>query len=250
MSNYIYKFIGTSFLSLLLACGTISVSNVYASGLSNMITGVNTGIENTKQSTKNTPTQSSNSLGDSMGSILSRMNNSGNSGSSGSSMPSVNPNNSNSSSGFSPSSHSSQGSSYSAVVPAGSSINMRDLQAIIASVPRGKILLVNFYASWCPPCVQELPHLVSVRKKFSKNDVIMIGINLDKSKAEMDRFNSRMGLNYDTYHDAQGNILGQLYKANSVPFNALYDKTGELVFAESGFVDEDFVTELFGIALE
>jgi cytochrome c biogenesis protein CcmG/thiol:disulfide interchange protein DsbE len=53
---------------------------------------------------------------------------------------------------------------------------------------RGKVLVLNFWATWCPPCVEEMPSLVQLQKKFQGTDVIVLAISVDDSADDYTRF--------------------------------------------------------------
>ena len=112
-----------------------------------------------------------------------------------------------------------------------------ELLDLIAGAKGKQVVLVNFYASWCPPCREEMPHLVNLRKKYSEDELIMIGINLDENVAVMDDFNKKMGVNYTTFHDI-GEIQ-RLYRVGSVPFTVIYGKNGNSIYAKAGYMSEE-----------
>lgn len=120
--------------------------------------------------------------------------------------------------------------------PISGSIDFNGLVDLLDNTDANQIILLNFYASWCPPCMQEIPHLIRIRKDFPESQVFMVGINLDNSKAAMDAVNAKLGINYHTYHDKNNNILNE-FGANSIPFNVVIDRKGTPVYAESGYVD-------------
>ncbi len=100
---------------------------------------------------------------------------------------------------------------------------------------KGKIVLVNFFATWCPPCKKELPHLVSVARKRSK-DIVVIGLSVDKKPQLLPPFLKTYGVKYAVY--VADSELQRLFKVRSIPHNAMFDKDGELVANESGLVTE------------
>lgn len=131
---------------------------------------------------------------------------------------------------------------------AGDIQNSSDLLSEISKSKDKQVVLVNFYASWCGPCRAEIPHLISIRKKYSENDLKIIAINLDDSKNTMEKFNKEMGINYSTYHDS-GSIQ-QFFMVQGIPFNLVYGKNGDAVYADSGIISEQRLTEIIEYGLQ
>lgn len=131
---------------------------------------------------------------------------------------------------------------------AGDIQNSSDLLSEISKSKDKQVVLVNFYASWCGPCRAEIPHLISIRKKYSENDLKIIAINLDDSKNTMEKFNKEMGINYSTFHDS-GSIQ-QFFMVQGIPFNLVYGKNGDAVYADSGIISEQRLTEIIEYGLQ
>lgn len=121
-------------------------------------------------------------------------------------------------------------------------IQANDLLNLIVDAKGKQVVLVNFYASWCPPCVEEVPHLVNLRKKYSEEELKIIGINLDESVDTMTKFNTRMGINYTTFSDT-GSIQN-LYRIDSIPFTIIYGKSGNTIYAQAGYASENALTKV------
>ncbi len=105
---------------------------------------------------------------------------------------------------------------------------------------RGKVLVVNFWATWCPPCRQEMPGFVALQRKYGARGLTFIGIALDEG-AKVRAFVTENEVNYpvllgeDDAVDlarAIGNDRGGL------PFSALLDRNGKIVAAKVGAWDE------------
>lgn len=105
----------------------------------------------------------------------------------------------------------------------------------------GKVVLINFMATWCPPCNQELPFVESdiwYKYKDRKDFVLMIidrEESLDKVKAFMEKKKFTMPF----YLDEKREIYGLFAKKN-IPRNYLFNKEGQLVLASMGYKKEEF----------
>ncbi|MDO5536453.1 MAG: TlpA disulfide reductase family protein, partial [Desulfovibrionaceae bacterium] len=113
----------------------------------------------------------------------------------------------------------------------------KELRALIQK-NKGKPVILNFFATWCPPCRAEIPMLVEMNDKYDGR-VTFIGLTVDdaRSIAKVLPFMARMGIDYPVYH--AGSDIVQNFSISSIPFNVGYDKKGKMVFAYSGIVDEE-----------
>ncbi len=112
---------------------------------------------------------------------------------------------------------------------------------------KGKIVLVNFFATWCPPCKEEIPGLVSIAEKRSK-DVVIVGLSFDKNPALLPDFIKEYKMQYDVFlADAE---IQELFGVTSIPHNAVFDKNGENVANEGGYVSEKELNKFFDTLLE
>ena len=96
---------------------------------------------------------------------------------------------------------------------------------------RGKIILLNFWATWCGPCMQELPNVVKVYKKYHKKGFDIIGINLDLDKGQLKGVMKESGMTWAQYFDGTGwdNKFAKQFGIPSIPSMWLIDKKGILV---------------------
>jgi peroxiredoxin len=73
----------------------------------------------------------------------------------------------------------------------------------------GKVLVLNFWASWCPPCITETPSLSAFQRKYQDRGVVVLGVSIDKNADKYKRFIRRFQLPFDTYRDPQATISGE-----------------------------------------
>lgn len=129
--------------------------------------------------------------------------------------------------------------------------NLSDVEGRPVSVAqfRGKVVLLNFWTTWCPSCVQEIPDLVALQRK-RPDDLAVVGISLDgapdghdhshgeddghehgadpaKVRAKLQRFAREKGLTYLLLHDAQGEV-GARFLGHELPTNVLLDPQGRV----------------------
>ncbi|NDV22136.1 TlpA disulfide reductase family protein [Desulfovibrio sp. JC022] len=111
-------------------------------------------------------------------------------------------------------------------------INAQGIQDIIAK-NKGKAVLINFWATWCPPCRAEIPELIELRKKFSDDELVMISVSVDESSDLVDEFMlNEEKFNYPVYFAADD--VGGAFRIQSIPRTMLFDPAGQRVFDKEG----------------
>lgn len=95
---------------------------------------------------------------------------------------------------------------------------------------RGKVVLVDFWASWCGPCIAEMPNVVSAYKKFHEKGFEILGISLDQDKAAMEGALKKHEMTWAQYFDGEGwkNKISTSFGITSIPATWLIDKKGML----------------------
>jgi thiol-disulfide isomerase/thioredoxin len=109
----------------------------------------------------------------------------------------------------------------------GERVNMEDL--------RGKVIFLNIWATWCPPCVAEMPGINKLYKDVDKDKVAFIMLSVDQDFQKAVDFNSRKGYNFEVYAPAGG--LPPLYQSSSIPTTYIIDAKGKLVLTHTGMGD-------------
>ena len=106
---------------------------------------------------------------------------------------------------------------------------------------KGKVVMLNFFATWCPPCRAEIPELVKANAKYGNKNVVILGLSVDdpKAKATVEKFLAQMQVPYPVY--LAGRDLIAAYSVGSIPHNVFYDKAGNMIISQPGECDfEDF----------
>jgi thiol-disulfide isomerase/thioredoxin len=96
---------------------------------------------------------------------------------------------------------------------------------------KGKVVLIDFWATWCGPCMMELPNVLNVYKKYHDKGFEIIGISFDKDIESLRRVTKERGMTWPQYFDGRvwDNRFGVYYGINAIPAMWLVDKDGKVV---------------------
>ncbi len=102
------------------------------------------------------------------------------------------------------------------------------------SALRGKVVLVDFWASWCGPCKVSLPVLSELNSEFSDRGFEVMAVNVDKDPAKAIKFLKRTPVTYQSLHDAEGETP-KLLNIKAMPTSLLVDREGIIRMVHPGF---------------
>lgn len=127
-------------------------------------------------------------------------------------------------------------------------ISFNDLEGKPVSLAqfKGKLLLVNFWATWCAPCLKEMPLLINAQKQYGARGLQIIGPAMDEAK-DVKALATKLGVNYPVMADfasadAAMSTLGN--KQGALPFSVLIDAKGMIVKTVLGGLHEDDLNAL------
>lgn len=101
---------------------------------------------------------------------------------------------------------------------------------------RGKVLYVNFFASWCPPCNREAPLLAVLARKYASRGLVVLGIDEGEDAGHALGFRKRYGLPYAIALDPSSSAEAPFGEA-SLPMHVFFDRSGALTVTQSGVLD-------------
>ena len=107
----------------------------------------------------------------------------------------------------------------------------------------GKVLLVSFFASWCPPCIQEIPTLIALQDTFKSNGFSVVAFSVDQGDlASLKRTIVKKGINYPVIL-ADSAVTQSFGGVTGIPVTFLVNRQGQIVKKYLGYVDHDILEQ-------
>lgn len=126
-------------------------------------------------------------------------------------------------------------------------------KTVMLSQFKGKVVMLNFWATWCPPCREEMPSMEALYRKFNKNpDFIMLAVSIDNDAETVREFVKKNNYTLPVFHDANKNA-GSRYGITGVPDTFLIDRNGiirEKVIGPFDWMDPKVVSFIDGLLKE
>lgn len=109
---------------------------------------------------------------------------------------------------------------FSLATPDGTTIALAHL--------RGKVVFLNFWATWCPPCRTEMPSMERLHREFKDQGLAMVAVDVDESPRQVARFMEEFRLSFPALLDEDAEVAGR-YGVNGLPMTVLIDRTGRIL---------------------
>ena len=116
-------------------------------------------------------------------------------------------------------------------------LNQFGLEGTVPDI-HGKVVLVDFFASWCHPCQESFPAMNDLYQQYAGKDLVIIAINVDKKKADMDDFLKDHPASFVILRDASNQLVSQV-KIPTMPSSFLLDRDGKIHAFHRGFKGEE-----------
>ncbi|WJG10121.1 TlpA disulfide reductase family protein [Aliiglaciecola sp. LCG003] len=112
--------------------------------------------------------------------------------------------------------------------------NSQDQQITLEN-NKGKVVIISFWASWCAPCIEELPVLEAIQSKIGKDKIHVVAINYKESRKKYRRIRKQLStLSLTMTHDVRGQI-GDEFGVEGIPHLFIVGKDGKLIFQNVGY---------------
>ncbi len=118
---------------------------------------------------------------------------------------------------------------------------------------RGKVVLVDFWASWCAPCKASFPALSKLHQTYAKQGLVIIGIGVDDEASAYRTFTARNKVSFSLVHDAQ-HRAAEYFNPPTMPTSYLIDRNGVIRYLHQGFklgkTDDEYAGEIAKLLAE
>jgi peroxiredoxin len=101
---------------------------------------------------------------------------------------------------------------------------------------RGRVVMVNFWATWCGPCRVEMPHLNRLYDKYRGSGFVLLGVNIDEEPRKAADLAAKLGLRFPVLLDADKKV-SRLYDLTAMPSTVLIDRDGRVRYIHRGYRD-------------
>jgi peroxiredoxin len=109
-----------------------------------------------------------------------------------------------------------------------------DGQKLRLGEQRGRVVLVNFWATWCGPCRQEMPHLNKLYEKYKSSGFVLLGVNVDDDTRQAAGVADKLGVKFPVLPDADKRVSKQ-YDLSAMPSTVLIDRDGKVRYLHRGY---------------
>jgi len=121
------------------------------------------------------------------------------------------------------------------------------LEGKLPEVTKGKVVLVDFWASWCAPCRKSFPTLNELQQRYGGKGLVVIAVNVDERRASMDQFVKNIPATFPVVRDAEQKLVAAV-AVESMPTSFLLDASGHVRFVHVGYLGDatrtDYIREI------
>jgi cytochrome c biogenesis protein CcmG, thiol:disulfide interchange protein DsbE len=107
---------------------------------------------------------------------------------------------------------------------------------------KGKVVLLDFWASWCGPCKESFPVMEDLHRKYGAKGLVVLAVNVDETSAAMQDFLKSHAASFTIVHDATKKLVGTA-NISSMPTSFVLDKAGKVAAVHKGFHGKDTVKQ-------
>jgi len=112
--------------------------------------------------------------------------------------------------------------------------NADDLRSLDLGAQRGKVVILDYWASWCVPCRRSFPWLNSMQDKYGADGLVIIGVNVDHERSEADRFLEEYPARFQVHFDPDG-ALASKFGVEAMPSSFIIGRDGQIRGRHLGF---------------
>lgn len=108
---------------------------------------------------------------------------------------------------------------------------LEDTDVTLAGFEGKKVVLLVFWATWCPPCRREVPELIKLKEEIDSSIFEIVAVSVDEKRDVLPKFMKENKINYTVLHD-EGGEVAIMYEVRGIPYNLLIDKKGMVLYKD------------------
>ena len=131
-------------------------------------------------------------------------------------------------------------------------LQSRDGGTVSLADLRGQVVMVNFWATWCGPCREEMPHLEALHQRYGALGFTLLGVNVEENSENAEAWLEEMPVSFPILFDPE-NRVSELYDVVAMPSTVLVDRQGNLRFSHHGYqpgYENDYQTQIRALIRE
>lgn len=125
-------------------------------------------------------------------------------------------------------------------------LKSRSGENIKLSELRGDVVMINFWASWCAPCRQEMPLLEELYKKYSDLGFVLLGVNVEEDSSKASELLREVPVSFPVLYDNKNDVT-KLYKVVAMPSTVMVDRDGNMRYLHRGYLpgyEEEYARQI------
>jgi len=131
-------------------------------------------------------------------------------------------------------------------------LQSRDGGTVSLAQLRGQVVMINFWATWCGPCREEMPHLEALHQRYAALGFTLLGVNVEENSEDAKEWLEETPVSFSILFDPE-NYVSELYDVVAMPSTVLVDRQGNLRFSHHGYqpgYENEYQTQIRALILE
>jgi thiol-disulfide isomerase/thioredoxin len=132
-------------------------------------------------------------------------------------------------------------------------LNSFELDGKLPDSLKGKVVLLDFWASWCVPCAESFPVMDELQKKYGEQGLVIVAVNVDEKAADRDKFLKKHSVGFTIVRDGKQKLVGEV-SPETMPTSYLIGRDGKVRFLHNGFhgaeTKKEYISEIESLLKE